>query len=158
MFVLLVPLIVVSIATLVDVWQIASFAVHVYDESYSILCVLRLCFLSEKEHRAMRLINSLLLFLFFLLQFVVVLHASCSQPVLFFALLCFPLFFLFPRFHHFKHSFFLLSLPLYICQVRSACVRIACVFIIPTLLCTFGLYTNSHFGEYVCTPNPALYV
>lgn len=104
----------------------------------------------------MRLIHSLLLFLLLLLQFFVVRHAPCPQPVVSFTLLCFPLFFLFPRFHYFILSLFLLNLPLYACQVRFAWVRIVCVFLIPTLLCIVGIYTNSHFAEFVCPSNPSL--
>lgn len=145
-----------STVILLDVWRIASCTVHSYDESYSLLCIIRLSFLTEKQRRSMRLIHSLLLFLLLLLQFFVVRHAPCPQPVVSFTLLCFPLFFLFPRFHCFIPSLFLLNLPLYACQVRFAWVRIVCVFLIPTLLCVVGIYTNSHFAEFVCPSNPSL--
>ncbi|KAK8810797.1 hypothetical protein WA556_003883 [Blastocystis sp. ATCC 50177/Nand II] len=135
-----------STVILLDVWRIASCTVHSYDESYSLLCIIRLSFLTEKQRRSMRLIHSLLLFLLLLLQFFVVRHAPCPQPVVSFTLLCFPLFFL----------LFLLNLPLYACQVRFAWVRIVCVFLIPTLLCIVGIYTNSHFAEFVCPSNPSL--
>lgn len=40
--------------------------------------------------------------------------------------------------------------------MRFAWVRIVCVFLIPTLLCIVGIYTNSHFAEFVCPSNPSL--
>lgn len=82
----------VSVVIVLRIWSVASRTIPSYDESYSVLSLLRLSFLSEKRSRVLKLGNQLFLALFFSLQYCIVRYSRCSSSTLLFALISSVLF------------------------------------------------------------------
>ncbi|CBK22595.2 uncharacterized protein [Blastocystis hominis] len=129
-----------------DIFKIASISVSNYDESYSLLSLLRLSWISEELKRTNKIVSVSLLTLFCLGQFGVSLYSHCESSVSWFSLGLSGLFLLTT----------LLFLPLYGCQTRTIWLRRVLVVLIPMTQLAFGILSNCYFNRLVCSANRGL--